>query len=87
MPTISRFLGMTITMYYAEHHPVAHFHVRYGEHRASIAIASGGLLAGRLPPRVLALAVEWASAHQAELLENWKRAQDDEPLNAIEPLA
>lgn len=83
---IQVFLGMTITMYYGEHHPVPHFHVRYGEHKASIAISSGALLAGRLPARVLALAVEWAAEHEAELIDNWTRAQNDQPLERIEPL-
>jgi hypothetical protein len=53
----------------------------------STAIGSGALLAGRLPARVLALAVEWATLHQAELADNWQRAQNDEPLERIEPLA
>jgi len=38
MPEISRFFGMIITMYYKDHAP-PHFHVRYGEYRASIGLA------------------------------------------------
>jgi hypothetical protein len=41
---------------------------------------------GRLPPRALALVLEWASAHRAELRDNWQRAERHEPLLAIEPL-
>ncbi|WP_374687906.1 DUF4160 domain-containing protein [Promineifilum sp.] len=69
MPEISRFLGIIITMYYSEH-PPAHFHVRYGQYKAVIAIESLTLLQGALPPRVRGLVVEWAAVHQAELLAN-----------------
>jgi hypothetical protein len=37
MPTISRFMGITITMYWDEgHHGRPHFHARFGEYRASL---------------------------------------------------
>jgi len=45
-----------------------------------------GLLKGTLPPRALALVVEWATIHQAELLENWRRLHADEPPAKIVPL-
>jgi Domain of unknown function (DUF4160) len=41
MPELCRFLGMIITMFYDDHAP-PHFHVRYGEHKAIIAIDSLG---------------------------------------------
>jgi hypothetical protein len=85
MPEISRFLGIIITMYFSEH-PPAHFHVRYGEHKAVISIESLTLLQGKLPPRVYGLVVEWASYHQDELLSNWHLAAAQEPLRPIEPL-
>ena len=44
------------------------------------------LLRGRLPPRVLALVVEWATLHEAELEANWRRLQTDEPPRKIAPL-
>jgi len=37
MPEISRFFGIVVFMFYNDHAP-AHFHVRYGEHKATIAI-------------------------------------------------
>ena len=52
MPEICRFLGIIITMYFNEHNP-PHFHARYGDHRAEIAIETLSIIAGRLPPRVL----------------------------------
>jgi hypothetical protein len=44
------------------------------------------LLAGRLPPRVLALIVEWATLHETALLANWERCVRKEPLIRIPPL-
>jgi hypothetical protein len=37
MPEISRFLGIIVQMYYADHEP-PHFHVRYSGQKALIAI-------------------------------------------------
>ena len=85
MPEISRFLGILITMYYSEH-PPPHFHVRYGEHKAVIAIESAALLQGALPPRVHGLVIEWAALHQEQLLANWQLAKAQAPLRPIEPL-
>ena len=47
MPEISRFFGIVVQMYYADHDP-PHFHVRYAEQRALIAIESLAILQ-RLP--------------------------------------
>ncbi len=85
MPEISRFLGIVIAMYYKDHAP-PHFHAKYGEFRVSISIENLAVLEGDLPGRVLALVMEWASLHKKELLEDWKRAIEKEPLMKIEPL-
>ena len=85
MPEISRFLGISIYMYWADHAP-PHFHAVYGEFEAQLRIVPIYLLAGSLPPRVLALIVEWASRYQAELLANWMRCERKEPLIPIPPL-
>jgi hypothetical protein len=53
---------------------------------AKLRISRVYLLAGRLPPRVLALIVEWASHHQADLMANWLRCERQEPLIRIPPL-
>jgi hypothetical protein len=63
-----------------------HFHARYGEYEAQIAIGSGDPLAGRLPIRALRLIREWSMLHQAELQDNWRRAQAREPVASIDPL-
>jgi hypothetical protein len=85
VPEISRFFGIIIAMYFNDHDP-AHFHVRYGDERAIVAIDSLTLLEGKLSPRVLGLVVEWASAHQTELKEDWELARAMSPLKRIEPL-
>lgn len=85
MPEISRFFGMIIAMFYDDHAP-PHFHVRYGDQRAIIAIDTLGVLRGRLSPRALALVTEWAAQHQGELRANWERAQRHAPLESVPPL-
>jgi hypothetical protein len=85
MPTISTFFGLTIRMYYDDHAP-PHFHVYYGEHQAVIEIGSLRLRDGKLPPRGMALVLEWAAEHRDELMENWALAEDHHPLKTIQPL-
>ena len=35
---------------------------------------------------VMGFVVEWASLHQQELLDDWRRAHSEEPLERIAPL-
>ncbi len=85
MPEISRFLGIIITMYFNEHNP-PHFHARYGDHRAEIAIETLSIIAGKLPPRVLGLVMEWGALHRQELIEDWELARRQVELKRIAPL-
>jgi hypothetical protein len=85
MPEISRFYGIIIKMYFGDHHP-PHFHVEYGSDEALISINTLGLIQGKLPPRVMGMIAEWAALHQNELLADWQRARDLEPLEKIDPL-
>lgn len=85
MPEICRFLGIIITMYFNEHNP-PHFHARYGDHKAEIAIETLSIIAGRLPPRVLGLVMEWAALHRQELMEDWELARRQVELKRIAPL-
>jgi len=84
VPTISRFLGIVITMNYNEHDP-PHFHARYGGNKVSVRIADGFIL-GVLPTRAQAHVLEWWNMQRTELADNWQRAKQRLPLNAIEPL-
>ena len=85
MPEISRFFGIVIAMYFGDH-PPPHFHAVYGSNRAQVAIDPPGLLRGRLPPRALAMVIEWAVLHQAELLAAWSECAEDHAPGKIEPL-
>lgn len=85
MPEISRFFGIVVQMFHRGQ-PPAHFHVRYGECKASVGIDPVGLLSGMLPPRALAPVIEWASSHREELMEDWELARARRPLKRIAPL-
>jgi hypothetical protein len=86
MPEIARFFGLIIRMYFSDHAP-PHFHASYGDHEGRISFCPIAVMnGGDLPPRPLALAVEWATLHQDELLENWRLARLGQPLSSIAPL-
>jgi hypothetical protein len=85
VPTISRFFGLTVAMYFDDHgHP--HFHVRHAEGAAKIRIDVVEVIDSSLPTRQLRISLARAELHQLELLENWERARTGETLNEIEPL-
>ncbi|QDU88986.1 hypothetical protein Pla175_23700 [Pirellulimonas nuda] len=85
MPTISRYYGVVIRMYFDDH-PPKHFHAYYGEHAAKIAIETLEVIEGQLPRRALAMVLEWSELHRDELRANWRLADLHRPLNPIEPL-
>ncbi len=85
MPEISRFFGITIKMFFDDHHP-PHFHAEYGSDAALVDIRNFSLFAGRLSPRVIGLVMEWAALHQDELLADWERARAKQELHKIAPL-
>jgi hypothetical protein len=72
-------------MFYNDHNP-PHFHAKYGDFKAVIAIDTGEVIEGRLPPRVLGLVQEWREYHKAELNEDWDLARSRKALKRIEPL-
>jgi len=85
MPEVSRFFGISIRMYLDDHNP-PHFHAIYGEAEAGVGIDPVVLLHGKFPRRALGMVVEWAAAHQQELLDNWELLRDDQPPRRIDPL-
>jgi len=44
------------------------------------------IIEGSLPKRAKALVIEWAIEHRQDLLNDWKLAEQHQPLNKIEPL-
>lgn len=85
MPQISRFFGIIISMYFNDHNP-PHFHAQYGEAECLVSIVDLVVIEGKLPSRALGMVIEWAAIHQQELLENWEKAVQLEPLSKILPL-
>ena len=85
VPTISAFFGILIQMFWHEHAP-PHFHALYAEHEALIDLRTLDIIQGHLPRRALALVLEWAVLHRAELMENWERCQRKQLPKRIEPL-
>ena len=57
MPTICRFYGIVIQMYYGARNP-PHFHAIYGDNRAVVAITDFAMLEGDLPPKAVGLVME-----------------------------
>ena len=85
MPEVSRFFGVVIRMHFNDHDP-AHFHAVYGDAEALVEIGTLMVLRGWLPRRALALVLEWAALHRAELKAGWEMARRGRPVAPIEPL-
>lgn len=85
MPTISRFYGIVIFMNYRDHSP-PHFHARYQEQEVTIEIQTG-IVTGKMSRRALQMLFAWLEMHEDDLMENWERARNHQPLKAIPPLA
>jgi Domain of unknown function (DUF4160) len=85
MPEISRFYGIVVKIFYADHNP-PHFHAEYGDYEVLVAINTLAILGGSLPARAFGLVTEWASLHQHELRAAWERASRLQPPGKIEPL-
>ena len=85
MPRICWFYGIAVYMYYKDH-PPPHIHAIYAEHEAVIGIESGEILQGELPRRARDLVREWALQSREELLLNWRRAREGEPVQPMKPL-
>lgn len=85
MPTISAFYGILIQMFRGDHAP-PHFHALYAEFEVLIDIHTLEVVRGTMPRRALALVLEWASQHRAELLEDWKLCEQNQSPKKISPL-
>jgi hypothetical protein len=85
VPVVSVFFGILIRLFHDDHNP-PHFHVEYGERRAVVEIATGRLLAGRLPMRVGRLVEEWRRLNVRRLRAAWADAQAGRQPRRIPPL-
>jgi hypothetical protein len=86
MPTISRFYGILIQMYFSDHAP-PHFHALYAEDEAVIDIRTLQVIQGNLPTRAMSLVLEWSQAHREELMEDWQLCVQNQHPNKISPLS
>jgi Domain of unknown function (DUF4160) len=88
MPTISMFYGVLVLMYFYDNkqHHTPHIHAEYGEFEATLSIADGEILGGKLPKNKLKLVQAWIVIHQEDLMANWKLAVAGEAVFKIEPL-
>ena len=82
MPEVSRFSGMTIQIYHDDH-PGPHFHVIYAGRSASFDLTTMTISRGRLPNNQRRRLTRWARAHRDELMANWERAANHEPVRRI----
>jgi hypothetical protein len=85
MPTISRFYGILIRMYFGDHVP-PHFHALYAECEALIDIRTFEVIRGDLPARAMALVLEWAQQHREELRMDWELCVQNQQPTKILPL-
>ncbi len=85
MPILSKFYGIVIRMMFTRAF-VAHFHAIYGQSELVVGIAPLRIIKGEAPGRVGDMVLEWAAAHERELLEAWRRCGAALPPLPIQPL-
>lgn len=85
MPELSRFYGIVVQVYYGDH-PPPHVHATYGEYSVVLDVETLAVIQGRLPARALGMLIEWATLHQAELRDAFRKAANLERPDKIEPL-
>ena len=88
MPLISMFYGIVIQMFFfdTKQHNQPHFHARYQNSSVVIAIGSGEILEGALPPAKLKLVLAWLELHREDLMADWNLAVEGQQVFPIEPL-
>lgn len=76
MPTISKFFGILIRMFFydTDKHNTPHIHAEFQGDVAVYSIPDGELLAGALPNKKHKMVVAWIAIHEGELLEDWDLA-------------
>lgn len=82
MPTISIFFGIVVQMYWRDH-PPPHVHAFYQGFEALLAIETGLVIGGRLPPKVAALVGDWVLSRRVALLDNWERGRRKLPFEKV----
>ena len=83
MPVISVFFGIIIRMWHDDH-PPPHIHVSYQGFEALVEIGTGRISKGKLPVKAAQLVTSWCSSHYSELMANWQRGENFEPMQMIQ---
>lgn len=70
MPTVSRFYGILIRMFFfdTDKHETPHVHAEMQGSVAVYSIPDGELLAGKLPKKKHKMVVAWIAIHEDELM-------------------
>ena len=71
-------------MYWRDHQP-PHFHAKYGDDEIIVEIETGKVT-GSISQRALNMIQEWRARYKEELLTDWKLAEQNKPLEKINPL-
>lgn len=82
MPELTRFYGIVVMMYAADHNP-SHIHAKYAERRAQFEIETGKLFKGNFPNRATMMVQDWIAINRNELLLFWK-SQEFKKLNPLD---
>lgn len=82
MPRWAEVAGHSLWFYYHEEHQRPHVAVR-GEHRATVALDIGEVLAGRLPPQLHRSIRVFLTEHQVEATAAWEAVRRGEPPSRI----
>jgi uncharacterized protein DUF4160 len=82
MPTIAIFYGIMIRMYWRDHAP-PHIHALYQGFEALLAIETGKVIGGHLPPNALRIVRDWVGLRRLELAENWQCGRRGEPFHQV----
>lgn len=83
MPTIARFYGILVKMYFQDH-GTPHFHAMYSEFNGVFDIDSLEIIEGDLPRRAERLVREWGELYRSELLSMWE-TQEFKKLPGLDP--
>jgi uncharacterized protein DUF4160 len=85
VPTVSRFYGIRIAIYFGDHAP-PHFHALYAGHEAQVRIADGAVTAGWLPLGAARLVRIWWTRYKSEIERSWDRTQQTGLVEPVPPL-
>ena len=84
MPTISKFDGYKIYMFYNDHQP-PHIHVEYNGEKSTIEILNPKNIKGDIKTKDLKVIQRWIKLREDELMNNLNLAMDNKTLTIVQP--